>query len=141
MDNSNLMDYLSDHIDIDYILLDELFGKNTDAFNVAHALIAYHKINKTELGKIWGNYLGFAYVNPNSTIVNLEYIEKLGTEFIKKNNVLPMYKFGKAVTVSTSYPQNPYIQDKIEKKLDEIVSLVFCFPFDIDEYLRKNNIK
>lgn len=141
MYNSDFAEYLSDKTGIDFIILDELYEKKTNVFDIATTLINLYGVDRNKLGKIWGDYIGFAYVDPNSTIVKEEYIQKLGVDFIMKNKVLPMYKFGKAVTVSTYDPLNPFLQDKLEKKLDEIVSLVFCFPFDIENYIKLNNLK
>jgi type IV pilus assembly protein PilB len=141
MYNSDFKIYLSDQTELDFELISELFEKNENVFDVAFKLIEDYGIDTKFLGKIWGDYIGFAYVDPNSTIINQEYLQKVGIDFIKENNAIPMYKFGKAITVSTSNPQNPYIQDMLEKKLGEIVSFVFCFPFDIEIYLKLNNLK
>lgn len=141
MYNSDFPLYLSDKTGIDLIQMEELFEKKKDPFDIALTLIEKYGVDEKDLGKIWGDYLGFAYVDPNSSIVNQEFIQKLGINFIKENKVIPLYKFGKAVTVSTPNPQNPFIQDKLEKRLDEIVSFVFCFPFDIEIYLQLNNLK
>lgn len=140
MYDTDFLSYLSDNLDIDYETIAKV-PRTVDIFNLAKVLIQIHKIEKARLGKIWGSYLGFAYVDPNMSIVNQDYIQKAGIPFILENKAMPLYKFGRAVTVSTSNPKNPFLQDKIEKKLDEIVSLVFCFPFDIDVYLKNNNLK
>ena len=137
MYNSDFAEYLSDKTGIDFIIIDELSEKSTNVFDIATTLINLYGVDNRELGKIWGDYLGFAYVDPNATIVKEEYINKLGLNFIKNNKVIPLYKFGRAVTVSTPDPHNPFMQDKLEKMLDEIVSLVFCFPFDVEKYLNK----
>lgn len=141
MYNSDFREYLSDKTDIDFITIDELFERMPNVFDIASTLINIYGIEKEKLGKIWGDYLGFAYVDPNTTIVTRELIDKLGIDFIRKNKIMPLYKFGRAVTVCTPDPTNPYMQDKLEKMLDEIVSLVFCFPLDIDNYLKANNLK
>lgn len=130
--------YLAENTDVDLNIIEQLFQKKADAFDVALLLIENHGVDAKKLGKIWGDYLGFAYVDPNTTIVNKDYVRKLGKDFILANKALPLYKFGKAVTVSTSDPQNPFIQDKLEKRLEEIVSFVFCFPFDIEIYIKFN---
>lgn len=136
MYDSDFQNYLSEETGIDLITIDDLFEKEVDAFDVAFELIENYGIDAKKLGKIWGDYLGFAYVDPNASIVHKEYIQRLGLGYIRKYNVLPLYKFGKAVTVATSDPNNPFIQDKLEKKLDELVSFVFCFPFDIEIYIQ-----
>jgi hypothetical protein len=140
MYNSNFITYLSDQTELDFELLERLFQENSDVFDVALKLIEDYGIEAKHLGKFWGDYIGFAYVDPNTTIVNQEYIQKVGVDFIKQNKAIPLYKFGKAVTVCTSNPQSPFIQDKFEKKLGEIVSFVFCFPFDIEVYIKLNNL-
>ncbi len=129
--------YLSEKTGIDELILDELYYDSSDIFNIAMNLIEKYNIDRTELGRLWGDFLGYAYVDPNTTIINMDLVKKLGKEFIVKNKVIPLYKFGKAVTVCTSEPDNIYMQDVIEKKLGEIVSLVFCFPFDVDWVLFK----
>lgn len=139
MYSSDFQAYLSDKTGIDFIIIDELFEKEVDPFKVAYILVEKYAVDEEKLGKIWGDYLGFAYVDPNKCIVNKEYLEKIGVDFVTKYKAMPLYKFGKAVTVSTPNPQNPYIQDRMEKELKEIVSFVFCFPFDIDIYLQLNN--
>ncbi|MDD3237136.1 MAG: hypothetical protein PHV37_03465 [Candidatus Gastranaerophilales bacterium] len=132
------LEYLVDKTGLDIILIGTLMEGSQDSYEVAKKIITECGIEKQKLGEIWGNYLGFAYVDPMNTLVDKQYVNKLGKEFILSNHVLPLCKFIRAVTIATSDPLNPYIQDKIEKRLDELVSFVFCFPFDIEEYLNKN---
>lgn len=139
MYDSDFKEYLSDNTGVDFTTINELFRRMPYVFDIASTLINLYGIERERLGKIWGDYLGFAYVDPNATLVKTEYVSKLGLDFIRKNKVMPLYKFGRAVTVATSDPTNPFMQDKLEKMLDEIVSLVFCFPFDVETYLAKGD--
>lgn len=141
MEDLKLQKYLIEKTDVDAPVIKELFARKNNSFDVARALIEKHNIDAKELGKLWGDYLGFAYVDPNSSIVNKDFLIKLGVDFIKQNSIIPLYKLGRAVTIATSEPTNPFIQDRVEKKLGEMVSFVFCFPFDIEIYLSLNNIK
>lgn len=141
MYNSDFKKYLANHTRVDFSIIDELFSKKTDIFAIAYDLINIHGVDSEKLGKAWGDYLGFAYVDPNKSIVNKEYVQKIGIDFIRINKAIPLYKFGKAVTVSTAYPDNSVIQSQMAKKLGELVSFVFCFPFDIKDYLQLNNLK
>ena len=142
MYNENFQLNLAKKINIDAEIIKKLFEDNKeDVYKVALALISDYEISKEKLGKIWGNCLGYAYVNPNVSIVKPEYVKKLGAKLIKKYQALPMYKFGEALTVATSDPYNPYLQVKMEKLLDEVVSFVFCFSFDIENYISTNRIQ
>lgn len=132
---------LSIQTGVDLRIIEELFKKHFKVFDIALALIEKHNVDSEKLGKFWGDYLGFAYVDPNKCIVNQDYVKKVGINFIEINKVLPLYKFGKAVTVCTSNPTNPSIIELTQKKLEELVSPVFCFPFDIKTYLQSNNLK
>lgn len=142
MYNSDFKDYLADKTGVDIAILDELFNKKPfNIFDVALTLIEKHGVEKEKLGRIWGDYLGLAYVDPNKSIVNQEYIKKIGVSFIEINKILPLYKLGKAVTMCTSNPKNYSIVEHTQRKLGELVSLVFCFPFDIKTYLQINKLK
>lgn len=142
MYGEDFKDYLSKQTGVDFKIIDELFKKVPfNIFDVAIALIDKYGVNSEKLGRLWGDYLGFAYVNPNKSIVNNDYIEKMGISFIEINKLLPLYKLGKAVTCCTSNPTNPSIELHTQKKLGELVSLVFCFPFDIKTFIKNNNLK
>lgn len=133
--------YLAKKTGVNIKILEELFKKHHKIFDIASILIEEYHIDKEQLGRIWGDYLGFAYVDPNKSIVSQEYINKLGINFIEINKVLPLYKLGKAVTLCTSNPTNSSIVEHTQKKLGELVSLVFCFPFDIKNYIQINKLK
>lgn len=141
MYDSDFQAYLAQKTGINIIILNELFRKHFNVFEVALILIEKLGVDKEKLGRIWGDYLGFAYVDPNKSLVDQSYIEKVGVSFIEINKVLPLYKMGKAVTFCTSNPTNPSIEEHLQRKVGELVSLVFCFPFDIKAYLKSNNIQ
>lgn len=141
MYDSDFKDYLASKTGINIAILEELFKKYFNLFDIALILIEQYQVDKEKLGRIWGDYLGYAYVDPNKSIVDQEYIKKVGIGFIEMNKILPLYKLGKAVTFCTSNPTNPSIVGHTQKKLGELVSLVFCFPFDIKTYLQASKLK
>jgi len=142
MYNLKFQTALADKIGLDLDIVRDIFeNESENEFDAALILIEKYKIDSAIIGKIWASHIGFAYVDPNTSIVNQEYIQKAGIKFILDNKALPLYKFGRAITVSTPNPTNPFLQDKMEKKLEDLVSLVFCFPFDIEKYLKKNNLQ
>lgn len=142
MYDSGFKDYLARNTGVEIKILNELFNRVPfKVFDVALELIEHHGVDKEILGRLWGDYLGYAYVDPNKSIVNKEYIEKIGINFIEINKILPLYKLGKAVTLCTSHPENQSIVEHSQRKLESLVSLVFCFPFDIKLYLQANKLK
>lgn len=141
MYDSDFKSYLAKNTGINIAVLNELFRKHFNIFDVALALVEQHNVDKEKLGRVWGDYLGCAYVDPNKSIVDQEYIKKLGINFIEMNKVLPLYKLGDAVTFCTSNPLNQSVVGHLQKKIDELVSLVFCFPFDIKMYIQNNKLK
>lgn len=142
MYDTKFKEYLARNTGINIIILNELFNRVPfNVFNVASELIEKYHVDKEQLGRLWGDYLGYAYVDPNKSIVNQEYIKKIGISFIEMNKILPLYKLGKAVTLCTSHPENKSIIDHTQRRLGELVSLVFCFPFDIKAYLQANKLK
>ncbi len=142
MYDSGFKDYLARNTGVNIQILNELFNKVPfKVFDVASELIEKHGIDKETLGRLWGDYLGYAYVDPNKSIVDQEYIKKIGLNFIEMNKILPLYKLGKAVTLCTAHPENQSIVEHTQRKLGELVSLVFCFPFDIKAYLQSSKLK
>ena len=141
MYGEDFRNYISEKTCVSFQIVDELFSQHYNLFEAAQILIEQYGVDKEMLGRAWGDYLGFAYVDPNKSIVNQDYIKKIGISFIEMNKILPLYKLGKAVTFCTPNPTNPSIVEHTQKKLGELVSLVFCFPFDIKTYLINNHLK
>ena len=71
-------------------------------------------------------------------IFDPQYMKSIPKEYLKMQVVLPLYKFGPAITVATARPTNPYLQNNIEKQLHSVISLVFSFPSDIINYIEKH---
>lgn len=142
MYDSNFKSYLARNTGVNIRIINELFNKVPfKIFDVATELIETYGVDKEKLGRLWGDYLGYAYVDPNKSIVNQDYIKKIGISFIETNKILPLYKLGKAVTLCTSHPDNKSVVEHTQRKLGELVSLVFCFPLDIKAYLQNNKLK
>ena len=83
-------------------------------------------------------YLGFAYVDINNVIFDPQFMKSIPKDYLKMQVVLPLYKFGPAITVATARPTNPFLQNNIEKQLHSVISLVFSFPQDIINYIEEH---
>ena len=56
--------------------------------------------------RIWSTHIGFAYVDPVSTIISSDAIASLPIEIARKGNVMPLYEIEGALTVAMPDPQN-----------------------------------
>lgn len=138
MNTAKFKYYLAEKANLDLLKVEKYYKKYKKPFLVAKKIIECENVIPHKIGEIYATYLGLAYVNPNESVVDKQYLETLGLGYVIEAKVLPLYKFGKAVTVATCYPQNVYLQDRLEKKLKELVSFVFCFPHDIDFYISQH---
>ncbi len=83
---------------------------------------------KAILGKLWGDALEIAYVDPTKTIIQYELLNKLPAGLAEQDMVLPLYAVGEAVTVAMANPRNPVTISRLENALGTFVSPVFAFP-------------
>lgn len=140
IEDKKFVKYLAEQTGIPEVKIQDLVNQGFDDFQIAAILIGKHHVKKEDLGRSWGAYIGYTYVDPLDSMTNIEYIKKAGLDFILARKSLPLYKLGKAVTVAMTDPQNPFLQGKVEDKLGEVISAVFCFPFDIENYILTHSI-
>lgn len=131
------LNYLQKKLDLEPFLLRDLM-KEHSIFEVVDILVSNYNIDKEKIGQIFGGYIGYAYVDINNVIFDPQYMKSIPKEYLKMQVVLPLYKFGPAITVATARPTNPYLQNNIEKQLHSVISLVFSFPRDIINYIEKH---
>ena len=86
---------------------------------------------RDELGKLWGNSLHVAYVDPGKTFVQYDLCQKLPEVFSKNRKIFPLYEFGGVVTLAMTSPADRLIIEQAEGHLDMFVSPVFSFPDQI----------
>jgi type IV pilus assembly protein PilB len=91
---------------------------------------------KTVLGRLWGDSLGYAYVDLVKTFFQQEAVSLIPREYAVKYNVIPIYKFGNAVTVATSKPQNSDLIKSLSMVAKIDISPVFSFPGDIEDAVK-----
>lgn len=131
------LNYLQKKLDLEPFLLRDLM-KEHSIFEAVDILVSNYNIDKEKIGQIFGGYIGYAYVDINNVIFDPQYMKSIPKEYLKMQVVLPLYKFGPAITVATARPTNPYLQNNIEKQLHSVISLVFSFPRDIINYIEKH---
>ncbi len=103
-----------------------------DAFAVLMHLVRLHPHRRTELGRLWGDSIGVAYVDPGKSLFQRAIVQLLPEDFARRNHFILLYKFGDAVTAATSEPTDRFILDEAVKLVGMPISTVFSFPDDIE---------
>jgi type IV pilus assembly protein PilB len=103
-----------------------------DAFAVLMQLVRLHPHRRTDLGRLWGDSIGVAYVDPNKSLFQRTIVQLLPEDFARKNHFILLYKFGEAVTAATIDPNNRFVLDEASKLVGMPVSPVFSFPEDVE---------
>ena len=106
-------------------------GNNGDAIAAMEELVREKPSCRNQLGEIWGDQLGKAYIDTKSTLVQPDLVQRLPYAIARKHTVLPLYEFGAAVTVAAAHPEDPDLPQVLENYFDRFVSLVFSFPSEI----------
>ncbi|MCB9480912.1 MAG: type II/IV secretion system protein [Desulfobacteraceae bacterium] len=91
---------------------------------------------KNFLGRLWGDSIGFAYVDLLKTIFQPEAVKMLPMDYALKYNVIPVYKLGSALTIVTSTPGDIDLIKKLSIVSGVDVSPVFSFPEDIEDAVK-----
>jgi type IV pilus assembly protein PilB len=84
------------------------------------------------LGRMYGDYLGVAYIDCGRTLIHNDLISRLPEQFARKRHLLPLYEFGGAITVASASPKDPHLLVEAENFLGTFLSPVFAFPDQID---------
>jgi type IV pilus assembly protein PilB len=90
-------------------------------------------VDKAKLGKLWADSGGFSFVDLDKTIFQSAALNKISSEFARKNKIIPLYQIGEALTVASADPSNKAILQSAEKASGLQISPVFSFPDEIDD--------
>ena len=104
-----------------------------DAFAILIHLVRRTASQKDQLGKLWGDSLGVAYVDMKTTLFQRAIVQQLPEAFARKNSIILMYQFGEAVTAAMSNPADHFILKDAENIVGKPISPVFSFPEDIED--------
>lgn len=109
-----------------------LMKYNGDAYAVLKHLVGGQVARKNSLGSLWGDSLGFAYVDLTKTLFQQEAIKKLPEKFAKENKLIPIYEIGSAVTIAAVNPADTVIIKEAGRLMGIPASPVFSFEDDIE---------
>ncbi|MCW7753023.1 GspE/PulE family protein [Desulfobotulus sp. H1] len=92
--------------------------------------------SKGFLGKLWGDAIGYAYVDLVKSIFQPDAIAMIKRDLAMQKQVVPLYHLGNALTVATADPQNIAVLDMVAKVAGVPVSPVFAFLEDIEDAIQ-----
>jgi type IV pilus assembly protein PilB len=90
---------------------------------------------RDDLGKLWGDALGVAYVDPTRTFIQYDLAGRLPVKFAMEKLVLPLYELEGAITVVTPTPHDKELISQAESHFNTFVSPLFAFPDQIQSML------
>ncbi|MFH1139745.1 MAG: GspE/PulE family protein [Pseudomonadota bacterium] len=99
-----------------------------DAFAVFLYLAEGGAAPAGELEKLWGDSLGYAYVDLDKTLFQQDVVQKLPLQVAQKHKMIPLYQLGPAVTLAMVDPADAQAAKEAEKHLGAAASPVFSMP-------------
>lgn len=106
-----------------------------DILSVIHELKDTYPIHKETLGRIWADRLGYAYVDMDRTTIQSEVSDQVPMEIALAYNALPIYQVSGVLTIASSLPGNPELEQKLEN-LGVFASFVFSYRDEIEARLK-----
>ena len=106
-----------------------------DPFAALLNLVRGDPTMREDLGCLWGDLMGAAYVDPAKTLVQYHLCSRVPETLLRSKHVLPLYELGGATTVAVPTPDDPALRSEVENALNGFVSLVFAFPDQIEAAL------
>jgi type IV pilus assembly protein PilB len=104
-----------------------------DTFPILAHLIKKGVVQHAELGKLWGDFIGFPYVDLSKTLFQYQIVEILPDRFARKHKIILMYQFGDAITAAMKDPGNALVVEEVARITKSQISPVFAFPEEIEE--------
>jgi type IV pilus assembly protein PilB len=95
------------------------------------ALISEKAIQKDQACQIWANTIGFAYVDPLSSLISEETLGTIPAEIASKTRTIPLYTLNGVITVAMAEPNNPDLVRRLSHIVQTPISPVFSLPCEI----------
>lgn len=131
--NNDFCDYLESHGAVPAEQRSALRSRFADDdLGILMDLVKRDPRRRDELGRLYGDYLGVAYVDCGRTLIHNDLPARLPEQFARKRHLLPLYEFGGAITVASATPKDTHLLAEAENFLGTFLSPVFAFPDQID---------
>lgn len=104
-----------------------------NSYALLNQMIRKGLIKKNESGALWGDSIGFPYIELTKTLFQPHIVEKLPEKLARKYQIIPIYQFGDTITLATENPTNTVLLREAANMMGCPVSPVFAFPDEIND--------
>jgi type IV pilus assembly protein PilB len=132
--NSNFVERIIALPDFDYVReIRELLVQHPSSIDLVNSVIDLKLLPKDEACRIWADGLGVAYVDPFSSVITEEAINKIPVEIAKKVKCIGLYIFAGTLTVAMASPEDGDLIRRIGLIAQLPISPVFSLPREIED--------
>ncbi|HUG10349.1 MAG TPA: GspE/PulE family protein [Opitutaceae bacterium] len=115
-------------------ILDRLITEHGDgSLDLLQAVIAEHLLPKDIACSLWGESLGIAWVDPITSLISEEALDKLPAEIARKVQGIPIYVIDNVVTIAMADPTDSEMIRRVSQIAQCPISAVFSLPTDIHD--------
>ena len=104
---------------------------NNNGFAILLHLAERTPKHKALLGRLWGDSIAVAYVDPFKTDIQYEKLTLFPESFLARHPVLPLSEAAGVLTVASYNPTDPSLLREIENYTEKFISPMFAFPDQI----------
>lgn len=90
-------------------------------------------VDRHQLGRLWGDALGIAYINLDKTLFQAKALQKIPIEWARDHWIIPLYELGDVLTVATAFPNDRKLIDEAAEIVGRPISPVFALPDAIED--------
>jgi len=132
--NSNFSDLVLAHPGFDSrAKLETLAAKHADQLELLQEVIDQKLLLKEDACRIWGDYIGIAYVDVLASGITVEAVKLIPREIAQKARAIGLYLIDGVLTVAMATPEDAKLVRRLEQIAGNPISPVFCLPCEIDD--------
>lgn len=115
------------------VKLEALASKHEAPLDLLQAVIDQKLLLKEDACRVWGDYLGIAYVDVLASGITEEAVRQIPVEIARKVRAIGLYVIDGVLTVAMATPKDASLVRRVERIAQIPLSPVFCLPCEIDD--------
>jgi type IV pilus assembly protein PilB len=113
--------------------LNTLAERHEDPLDLLQALIDQKLLLKEDACRLWGDFLGIAYVDVLASGITDEAVRLIPIEIARKVRAIGIYVIDGVLTVAMATPEDAGLVQSLGRISQIPLSAVFCLPCEIDD--------